>query len=152
MSIWILSANSSKAIIYKLETLAALQNDDVLQELECFTHNESREKDDALAADNLGRFDHAAGGTGNFHEQSDPKQQEAIIFARDLCKILKQHHNNKAFDELVIAASPHFHGLLNQNLDPVMAESITHSIQNDYTQDSGRVLEHHLRKHLFSDN
>ena len=151
MSIWILIANSSKATIYKIPSIAALQNDDAIQELQCFVHKESRAKDDALVADNLGNFQHSAGGTGNFHEHSDPKEQEAILFARDLCHILKQHHNNKAFSNLIIAAGPHFHGLLNKHLDAQVMDAVTHNIEKDYTQDSGRVLEEHLRANLFPD-
>jgi protein required for attachment to host cells len=151
MSIWILIANSSKAKIYEIPSIAALQNDDIIQELQCFVHKESRAKDDALVADNLGSFRHAAGGTGNFHEHSDPHEQEAILFARDLCNTLKQSHNNNEFTDLIIAAGPNFHGLLNQHMDTQVKSAITHSIQKDYTNDSGRVLEAHLRANLFPD-
>jgi protein required for attachment to host cells len=62
----------------------------------------------------------------------DPKEAESRVFARFLADNLKQHLNRQDFKELVLAAPPHFLGLLRAALDETVGRCVVASFGKDY--------------------
>ncbi|MDZ7663566.1 host attachment protein [Thiohalophilus sp.] len=73
-------------------------------------------------------------GHGSYAEPTNPKEYEKDRFARELANVLNKARSENQFNELVIVASPHFHGLINQHLYDESSEKVSHNIEKDYTQ------------------
>jgi protein required for attachment to host cells len=65
---------------------------------------------------------------------TDPKEKEAIRFARTLAGRLKKGRTGKEYDALVLVAPPHFLGMLRGELDRDTAHLVVKSQHHDYTQ------------------
>jgi protein required for attachment to host cells len=77
----------------------------------------------------------AAGGLGvraGLTPEVDPKEAEARAFARFLADNLKRHRNHEDFKDLVLAAPPHFLGLLRAALDETVSRRVVASFDKDY--------------------
>ena len=81
-----------------------------------YSHLESREKGSLLASDRTGKVQSSRGGRG-IGDSSAPKDYEAERFARELAQALNDGRAVNAYRHLVLVAAPHFHGLLNSQLD-----------------------------------
>jgi len=71
----------------------------------------------------------------------DPKELEARKFGRQLAEVLKKGLNGHAFKELVLAAPPHFLGILRGSLDETVAKRVVASIDKDLTSLTPHELE-----------
>jgi protein required for attachment to host cells len=69
---------------------------------------------------------------------------EARHFAHLLAEMLRVAHDRHRFDSLIIAAPPHFLGLLRGELDPIVASFVTSSIDKDLTHLNKWQLSEHL--------
>jgi protein required for attachment to host cells len=74
----------------------------------------------------------------------DPKEVEARKFGRQLAEVLKQRLNGHAFKDLVLAAPPHFLGILRGSLDEAVARCVVASLDKDFTRLTPRELEARL--------
>ncbi|MDR9437087.1 MAG: host attachment protein [Thiohalophilus sp.] len=134
---WVLVANASEARLFNL-----IKSD--LERVKSFSHDESRMKGEDLASDRPGAYqsDVNREGHGSYAEPTNPKEHEKDRFARELADILNKARSENQFNELVIVASPHFHGLINQHLDDESSKKVSHHIEKDYTQvEDGDMLE-----------
>ena len=144
---WVLVANASEARLFNL-----LKSD--LERVNSFSHEQSRMKGEELASDRPGAYqsDVNREGHGSYAEPTDPKEYEKDRFARELADVLNKARSENRFNELVIVASPHFHGLINQHLDDESRHKVGHHIEKDYTQvkdgDMLDTLLPHLRPYL----
>lgn len=118
MAMWVIVAESSRAKIF-----AAERRKSALEELEDFSHPESRLHTTAITSDLPGRaFDRGGQGRHAMEEPSDPKAHEAASFASSLAERLEGARREGAFQELVLVAPPKFLGLLRERLgDPLRA-------------------------------
>ena len=130
----ILVANSSYAKFY--------QSTDLGKDLELtqeYVHPESREKADELVSDRQGRYRSRFGSHRGAYVSAIPKEVEAEKFALQLAHALNGA-NLKDYDELIIIAPPHFHGLLNKHYPPNVRAKIKHAIEKDYTKIPQKTL------------
>lgn len=130
---WLVVANASQATIYQTEQRPKTLN--LIKEL---LHPPSREKGESLASDRPGHFKGEAVGMegtthGAFNEPTDPKSYEHERFAVDLAKELDAGRTSNSYQNLIIVASPHFHGLLNKSMNSHVAALVGQHIQKDYT-------------------
>jgi len=130
---WLVVANASQATIYQTE-----QRPKTLTLVKEFLHPPSREKGEQLASDRPGHFQGEAVGMegtthGAFNEPTDPKAYEHERFAVELAKELDAGRTANSFKNLIIVASPHFHGLLNKSMNTHVAGMVGQHIQKDYT-------------------
>ncbi len=113
------------------------------EELEGFACPASREHIRDRVSDRAGLK--PAGGHGvrtGASQEVDPKEAEARAFARHLAEVLQKKLNEQAFRELVLAAPPHFLGLLRGALSEVVARCVVASFDRDYTTlDLGELSE-----------
>jgi protein required for attachment to host cells len=138
---WILVANAGEARLFSNSG-----PNKGLRLVRQITHPASREKVSDLISDRAG---HGVGaGGGSFLPASDPKQQEAEVFAHELVKELEQGRVNNAFDRVILAANPSFLGLLNNAMSPGLRGMVSDTLQKDYTKATEKELAEHLQKVL----
>ncbi len=139
MKSWILVANSSQAKLFESENLRAKE----LKLVKELDHPESREKGTELTSDRPGHFqtDHKARSA---YEKSNPKQEEAEVFAVDLAKLLKDEFNKNKYEQLIVYAAPQFYGMLKNHLH-FLPEEYSH-ISKDYTKLNAVDLAEQLYK------
>ena len=110
--IWVLVADTTRARVFSAnKTLGPIQEVDTL------VHVESRLHEQELTSDP--RPGRNLGGNGNSHSmghETDPKKQEGIRFAKQICDYLNSAHAERRFERLYIMAAPTFLGELRHNL------------------------------------
>ena len=137
---WVLVANAVEAKLYSTKKVGA--------EISClqeFTHPESRQKGSSLASDKPGKVQSSRGSHG-VGDTSTLKDYEAEQFARELALTLDDGRVKNAYQQLVLVASPHFHGLLNTQLDKNTRALVTVNINKDYTSCNERDLRDRLKE------
>jgi protein required for attachment to host cells len=125
---WVLVSDACRARLF------ADQGARGLREVEGFTCPAAREHVKDRVSDRAGLK--PAGGQGvraGASQEVDPKEAEARVFARFLADTLKKHLHEQAFQELVVAAPPHFLGLLRGALDETVARCVVATFDKDYT-------------------
>lgn len=137
---WLIVANASQATLYETETPPKS-----LKLLKEFLHPASRAKGNELASDRPGHFHADARGMegtthGAFNEPIDPKDYEQERFAIELAKELDAGRTTNSYDNLIIVASPHFHGLLNKHMNEHVAGMVSRHIEKDYTGETVKGL------------
>ena len=135
---WILSANRSGARILE-------KQGSVLTQLETIHHEQGRLRDGDIDSDAPGRaFDRATAARHALSTSEAPHERVAKAFARELAERLRQGRLERRFERLVIAAEPHFLGLLRGALDTVTARMVVASVAKDLEQIPAEELAAHL--------
>lgn len=135
--IWIVIANASTARIYDTQKS---QNNNELHLLTELKHPESRMKEAELKSDGSGKFNR-----GTFSQPTSAKQIEAQHFAHEIAKLLKTGFDEKSYERLILATSPHFYGMLNQALDEQVKKKLCKVLEKDYTLATHKELEEILK-------
>ena len=137
---WIVVADQSKARIFTVDNPRG-----PLQEVEALEHPEGRERIQDLTTDLPGRaFD--SSGVGGRHAMGtsvDPRQQEAIRFAKLIAEHVRSGCIEGRCDRLLLVAGPEFLGLLREHLDTINGIDISEIGKN-----LGQYSSHEIRAHL----
>lgn len=138
--IWAIVAESSRARIYELEGPSSS-----IKELEDLVHPESRLHEQNLTSDLPGRgMDDMGSGHHAMSDKTDPKDQEAINFAKSISHLLESARVENKFDKLVVISEPSFLGLLRKHLTNATSQTVA--------QEIGKNLVRHkpeeIRKHI----
>lgn len=137
---WLIVANASQATLYETESKPK-----TLKLLKEFLHPASRAKGSELASDRPGHFQAESRGMegtthGSFNEPIDPKSYEQERFAIELAGELEAGRTSNSYKNLIIVASPHFHGLLNKHLNQHVAGMVSRHVEKDYTAETTEGL------------
>lgn len=139
---WIVVAENSRARIFAMEGPHA-----PLRELEDLSHPESRLPVRELKSDRTPRLFR---GRGRDHHpvqpNVDPKQQEALYFAKQVSDRLEEARTKGEFEELVLIASPAFLGMLRGHLSNATLRCVAKTIDKNLVQ----LSEAELRGYLVS--
>jgi protein required for attachment to host cells len=139
---WILIADSSRARIFTTDAPSS-----PLEELEGFSHAESRLHDREITSDLPGKIQGGIGGGHAFEQKTDPKKQEAINFAHSLAHHLEAGSNANQFEQLMIIADPSFLGLLRDELSEQVKKKLSFELDKDLTKHSVAEIQAHLPRH-----
>jgi len=143
---WILVADSSRARLFLADTASS-----PLVELETFTHPASRQHEKEITTDLPGK-QNGKGINGSFAhamtQETDPKHQEAINFAREVTQHLNKSHSKNKFRQLIIVAAPSFLGLLRDNLNHNTRRSLTLQLDKNLTQYKPEDIRKYLPQYL----
>jgi protein required for attachment to host cells len=136
---WILVADQARARIFHG------QGNSRLHEVETLLNPDARINEQEIVSDRPGRaFDSAGSGRHSMGSPVDPKEEEAIRFAKQVTDRLERGRQEGAFERLVLVAAPHFLGLLRKDLHTPLASMVSHELNKDLT----RLTERELRSHL----
>ena len=107
--IWLLIANAGLCRIYQFN-----RKEKTVFLVEEHSHLKSRSKNSNLVSDRLGRYNTNHLSHGAFSPHEEPKRIEMEVFARKIGKIVELARKKGRFQELILIASPHMHGLIQQ--------------------------------------
>lgn len=128
-NIWVLSANSGRAMIFEAESPTA-----PLVQVEALVNPPARAKQRDLTSDRPGRtFDSFGMGRHAKAVEVDPKQEEQIRFAKLVADRLEQGRVREEFDRVGLVAAPEFLGHLRASLGASLRSAVTFEIDKDYT-------------------
>lgn len=128
---WIVVGDASRARIFAGSEAGASWS--VVEDLD---FPAGRERVHDLVTDHPGsmRQSGAKGTKAGMTPPTDPKEKEAMRFARTLADRLRKGRLDREYDALVLVAPPHFLGMLRGELDNVTAGLVVKSHHHDYTQ------------------
>jgi len=109
-----------------------------------FAHPGSRAHGQDVISDRPGRRSEAPGHHGGLSPDAEPRVVEAQRFAHSLAGVLKQGLNRHAYEELVLAAPPHFLGLLRNALDEQVAARVAATFDKNFIALSSREIENRI--------
>src|SRR4029079_10599152 len=84
-------------------------------------------------------------GRPGVEAETDPKEVEAQKFARELAGELKKGLDDHAYDALILAAPPHFLGLLKDALDDQVRRRVEATIAKDLSPLAPSEIQRRLR-------
>ena len=142
---WVVIADSSRARLFKAESALG-----PLQELAALAHPEARLHVQELTSDLPGRaFDsNGQGGRHAMEQAVDPKENEALKFARQIADYLETAQSESKFNKLVLTAAPKFLGYLRQYLSARVAVLVSQEIDKDLVQHPAQDIRRHLPERL----
>ncbi len=76
-----------------------------------------------------------------------PDQHAADLFAKDVAEYLLKAQQEGRYQQLVLAASPEFLGVLRTKLNQQVQQAIKTEVNKDYTHSSGQQLREQLQAH-----
>ena len=141
---WILVANASEAQLYANTGISK-----GLEKVAAFDHPDSRRKTSDLVSDRPGHMQSAGNGHGSHQQATDPKRHEHEIFAREIAQHIEQGRTGNQYQRLIVAAEPHFRGLLNNTFSTQVHSLISESLDKDYTKVTQKQLAVHLEKFIY---
>ena len=159
---WIIAANAGRARFF-----AETDSKEALQELEDMVSPAAQLRTVDTETDTLsptaasgtrhniggnegaGMAHNAKAGAPNklYQPAQTPEQHAADLFAKDVAEYLLKAHNEGRYQQLVLAASPEFLGVLRTKLNPAVQGLIKTEVNKDYTHSSGQQLREHLQAH-----
>ena len=123
---WIVVADQSKARIFTVDKPRG-----PLQEVEQLDHPEARDRAQTMASDRHGRsYDSSGKGRHAMGTSVEPKEQEAIRFAKSIADHVQAANHENRCDKLILVAGPHFLGLLRKQLGSAANLQITEIEKN----------------------
>lgn len=138
--IWVLVAESSRAKIFEQDSPRG-----ELRELKGFDHSASRLNDIDLVSSAPGRtYDSKGHGRHAMEPDTDPKVNEAHIFAKMLADFLNQNQEKKFFNKLVVIAPPEFLGILRETFSDQVNKLIAASINKNLVNETAQSIQGHL--------
>lgn len=140
---WILVADSTRARIFTADSSSA-----PLEEIEDFSHTESRLHDREITSDLPGKIKSAGAGGHTFEQPTDPKKHEADNFAHAVAHFLEEAHNKNRFEQLLIVAGPSFLGLLRKQLPEQVKKLVRFELDKELTMLSTADIRQHLPQYL----
>ena len=137
---WVLIADGARARILQSDTQG-----DALQPVPGCEFGIDDLPDRDIDADKPGRaFDSAGSGRHAMEPKTSPHRHRKAEFARHLAEFLEKKRAEKAFDRLVIAASPATLGDLRQTLSKQVKAAIGGEVAKDLTGIPDREIADHL--------
>lgn len=132
---WIVVADQSKARIFTVEDPRG-----ELQELEQLENPTGRDQAQTLGSDRPGRsFDSSGQGRHAMGTSVEPKEQEAVRFAKQVADRLRAACHAGRCNRLLLVAGPHFIGLLKEQLDSLADVKVTEIVKNLGQYDSREI-------------
>ena len=142
--IWIVAADATFARVFSTEN-----SHSPLEELNDLAHLASRSNASGLVSDRPGRGN-ATGHSGSHsvgHEK-DVKDQEALIFAREISAALEKARNQKQFNRLYLLASSQMLGLLRKQISQETQSLISKEFDINVVKEAPDHIRQHLPEHL----
>ncbi len=118
-----------------------------LREVKDFTHGKSRLSNRQLTSDSRpGRcYDSNGKGRHAMAPDTEPKEIEAQVFARELVQYLDHERNNgHTFNKLVVMAPPKFLGLLRSSMPETLRKLVAAEVNKSMVRKSNKQIQEEL--------
>ena len=136
--IWIVVADNSIARFFK-----ANGRNDLPSEVGTLQHPEGRLKEGEIVSDTKGRtFDSIGEGRHAMEPATSQKHQLSLQFARHIAERIDK--SSDQYEQLIIAAPPHFLGLLRKQLSDNSRSMVSQEIDKDLTHLEPKELTKYL--------
>jgi protein required for attachment to host cells len=136
----IVVADQAEAIFYDTPSLQA-QPKEVAHISDPLAHQHDRD----FSSDRPGRSYESVGGQRHAIErENDPRQREAVLFAKRISQRLDAARRKGEYDELIVVAGPPFLGLMRKELSRPTRERVVHEIRKDLVHSPVESLRRHL--------
>jgi protein required for attachment to host cells len=136
----IVVADQAEAIFYDTPSLQA-QPKEVAHISDPLAHQHDRD----FSSDRPGRSYESVGGQRHAIErEDDPRQREAVLFARRISRRLDEARRKGEYDELIVVAGPPFLGLMRKEMSRPTRERVVHEIRKDLVHSPVESLRRHL--------
>ncbi len=143
-STWILVADSSRARVFTAETPSS-----PLQEIDDLAHPAGRLHEQRMTSDLPGKDNGNIGvGGHSYQDQTGPKEQEAIDFAKRVSEYLEDGKTTNRFEQLLIISAPAFLGTLRTQLSAQTRNCICFELDKNITTHSADDIRRHLPENL----
>jgi protein required for attachment to host cells len=137
---WIVIADAGRALV--LNKVEGNSPAGLVHDLE---NPAGRMKTSQLVSDESGRMAKMRGGSKSAMDPpTDPHEQKAVVFAREISHLLETSANNHEFDSLILVAPGHFLGLLHSRLGGEASKRLAMTQTKDLTHASIADLQHHI--------
>jgi protein required for attachment to host cells len=137
---WIVIADAGRALV--LNKVERNRPAELVHDLENPT---GRMKTSQLVSDESGRMAKMRGDSKSAVDPpTDPHEQKAVVFAREISQLLEASANNHEFDSLILVAPGHFLGLLHSRLGGEAGKRLATTHTKDLTHASMADLQHHI--------
>jgi len=136
----IVVADQAEAIFYDTPSLQA-QPKEVAHISDPLAHQHDRD----FSSDRPGRSYESVGGQRHAIErEDDPRQREAVRFAKRISRRLDEARRKGEYDELIVVAGPPFLGLMRKEMSRPTRERVVHEIRKDLVHSPVESLRRHL--------
>lgn len=143
-STWLVVADNSRARIFTMETRSG-----PIQEIESVVHAEARLREQKMTSDLPGRASGNSGGAGfSFEDETSPKEQENINFAKQIAKELDVARKNNKFKQFALVAAPGFLGNIRNQLNPKIQKLICFELAKNLAHLDAAEIRSHLPERI----
>jgi protein required for attachment to host cells len=136
---WIVAADAARARL-----LQWAEPGKHLTEVEDLVNPDARMSNRELTADAHPRF-HGSSGPGSDRQEISAGDHAEEMFAKRVAERLEQARQQHRYDELQLAAAPHFLGLLRKELSKEVRKLVTHEVPKDLSKLDTRELGERLK-------
>ena len=142
---WVLVCDASHARIF-----AFSDKEKPWTQVQAIEHPEGRLRAQDLVTDRPGRIQESAalGRRSAMEPDTDPREVEAGRFVQELAELLDRRLGEGRYHRLLVAAPPHFLGLLRARISDRVRQRVTASVHHDYTWVGAAQLPERLAAHL----
>ena len=113
-----------------------------LEEQEDFIHSEARLSNTELTSDSAGK---SVDQHGSLDPATTAKEHEKQNFAKLLARHLKELHNRRHYESLILIAPPKFLGMLRKELPSPLDKLVSSTIGKDLTTASVDDIIDHIK-------
>lgn len=139
---WVLVANQSRMRIF------ATEPDGKLVQVTQLDNPRADEQAREIVTDRPGRaFDSRGEGRHAMEPSVDPKEQEAIRFAKAIADEIENARSKNEFQKLVLVAGPEFLGRIRAELTDAAAKTVEREIGKNLTHLDEAEVRAYLREH-----
>ncbi len=141
---WLVVADNSRARIFSTN-----MHKGPIDEIESIVHTEARLHEQELTTDLPGRGN-GKGGAGRhaYEDETSPREQEEINFARDLANKLDAARKANKFKQLILVAAPGFLGNLRSKLNPQIQNMVSFELAKNLAHLNADDIRQHLPERL----
>jgi len=137
---WVIAVDSSRARIFETTTAVG-----PLTEIEDLAAPEARLANKDFKTDAPGQSSDGAGlGRHAMGSHRDPKEQEAIRFAKRVCETLTRAHGEGRFGKLYIVAAPSTLGRLRERINGAVHNTVAGEVAKNLAAHSVEDIRKHL--------
>jgi len=142
---WLVVADNSKARIFKVDSRMG-----PIEEIESIVHTEARLHEQDMTSDLPGRGNSNGSGAGGhaYQDETSPKEQENINFAKQVAHELDLARKKNKFKQFGLVAAPGFLGNLRKQINAQTQKLACFELAKNLSHLTAQEIRQHLPERL----